>query len=115
MIYCQKCGKKNVNNAKHCIECGAPISTIKRKEKREDTCFGEPEKRVEEEYKWVEEECLGITHGREIVGIVVGVFIILIGLSIALTLHIGRWIFAYLLFVIGLLIIFGVIFGRYRR
>ncbi len=108
MVYCHRCGKKNEEDAKHCINCGAPIYSMKRRMKREDSCFGQPEKRVEE-------ECFGIPYGGAIAGIIFGVFIILIGLSIALGLHIGRWIVAFIVFVIGLLIIVAVIFGRYRR
>ena len=109
MVYCPKCGTKNEEDAKFCVKCGAELYPEKREEKREeDTCFGPREKRVEE-------ECFGIPHGGAIAGILVGAFIILLGLAIAFGLDVGRWIGPFILVAVGLLIIIGAIIGLRRR
>lgn len=108
MVYCHECGKKNEKDARHCIKCGAAIRFDKKERKQEDVCFSQSEKRVEE-------ECFRIPYGGAIAGIIFGVFIILLGLSVASGVDIGRWIFTFILFAIGSLIIIGVILGRYRR
>ena len=40
MITCLKCGKENLEDAKFCNNCGIPLSSEKRREKREEVCFG---------------------------------------------------------------------------
>lgn len=108
MVYCSQCGSKNKEKAEYCSKCGTALYLMKSKEKREDTCFGQPEKRVEE-------ECSGFPHLGAIAGIIIGVFIILFGLTIALGIEIGRWIGPFILIIIGFLIIIGVIFSLFRR
>ncbi len=108
MVYCPRCGTKNEEDAKYCTKCGAAISPIKDKEKRGDTCFGKPEKRMEE-------ECFGIPYGGAIAGIIFGTFIILLGFAIAFGLHIWRWIGPLIVIAIGVLVIVVVISGFRRR
>jgi len=108
MVYCAKCGAQNKDEAKFCINCGAALYPEKKIEKREETCFGEPEKRMEE-------GCFGLPYGGVIVGIVAGVFIILLGLAIAFGQDVGRWAGPFILIVVGLLIVAGALYGLRRR
>lgn len=108
MVYCPKCGTKNEEDATFCVKCGAALYPEKREEKREDSCFGPREKRVED-------ECFGIPYGGAIVGILVGAFIIILGLAIAFGQDITRWIGPFILVAVGLLIIIGAIIGLSRR
>ena len=108
MATCPKCGTKNEEDAKFCVNCGAALYPVKSREKREDTCFEQPERRVEE-------ECFRLPYGGAIAGIVVGAFIVLLGLAIAFGLNVGRWIGPFILITVGLLIIAGVIYGLGRK
>ena len=48
MVYCTKCGAKNEDDAKDCVECGAPLqitperSYLSRERRMENECFGLP-------------------------------------------------------------------------
>jgi len=109
MVYCTKCGTNNAEDAKFCVKCGAALYPEKRRERREDTCFG-PRREGR-----VEEECFGIPHGGAIVGIIFGAIIIFLGLAIVSGQDVGRWIWPLFLIIIGLLIIIGAIYGFRRR
>ena len=108
VVTCPKCGTKNEEDAKFCVNCGAALYPVESREKREDTCFEQPERRVEE-------ECFRLPYGGAIAGIVVGAFIVLLGLAIAFGLNVGRWIGPFILITVGLLIIAGVIYGLGRK
>lgn len=103
MLTCARCGARNEEDAKFCVSCGASLYSVERGEKCGDNCFGQPERRIEE-------ECFGLPYGGAIAGIVFGVFIILLGLAIAFGVDIGRWIGPFILITIGVLIIAGVIY-----
>ncbi|MEM2876184.1 MAG: zinc ribbon domain-containing protein [Candidatus Bathyarchaeia archaeon] len=108
MVYCPKCGTNNKDDAKFCIQCGAALYAVERRERRgEETCFGAREEQFEK-------ECFGLPHGGAIVGVIFGVFIILLGLTIALGIDVGRWIGPFILIVIGILIVSGAIYGLIR-
>jgi len=66
MVYCTKCGTKNDEDAAVCVKCGAGLATS-------------PAWRRER--KRAEEECFGLPHGGVIVGAIIGIVIILVGLS----------------------------------
>jgi len=109
MVYCTKCGTKNEDDAKFCVNCGASLYPEKTEKKREEhVCFGPSEKHVEE-------ECFGLPYGGAIAGIIIGAFIILIGLAMALGIEIGRFIAAFAVIVVGLLIIAGAAFKLRRK
>ena len=108
MVYCQRCGTENPQEAKYCTKCGSALYLARSREHREDTCFDQSEKRVEE-------ECFRIPYGGAIAGIIVGVFIILLGLTIAFRLDVWRWAGPLIAIVIGTIIVIGAIFGHRRR
>ena len=108
MVTCSRCGTKNEDDAKFCINCGAALYPVRARERRGDTCFGRPERRVGE-------ECFGLPYGGAIVGVVVGIFIIILGLAIAFGVNIERWIGPFILITIGLLIIAVVVYGLMRQ
>ena len=62
MVTCSKCGTENREDAKFCVNCGASLYSVKRREMREDVCFGEGKR------------------GRDYLGLVsFGIFLIVIG------------------------------------
>jgi hypothetical protein len=97
----------NERDAKFCVNCGTHVYSVDRWETRGDTCFGRPEQRRGE-------ECFGLPFGGSIVGLIFGVFLIFIGLSIAFGLHPERWIGPFMLILVGILILVGVVYSRLR-
>ena len=121
MVYCTKCGTRNPDDARHCSDCGASLEVSREEsfEKRAEKWgeeFGKQMEQVGGEFgKRMEEECFGLPYGRAVVGIVFGVFIILIGLAIFMGQDIGQWIGPSAAVVIGMLIVAGAIYGLTRR
>jgi tetrahydromethanopterin S-methyltransferase subunit E len=107
MVYCVKCGAENKEGAEFCANCGVLLHAKGSREKSGDTCFG-PESRMEE-------ECFGLPYGGAIVGIVFGVFIIIVGLAVLWGQDIGRWIGPFAAIIIGILIVAGAIYGLRRK
>lgn len=106
MVTCPKCGAKNPDEARFCVSCGGALFSMEGERKRGGTCFGQPEKRVED-------ECFGLPHGGAIAGLIIGIIIILFGLV-----NIFGWrvdIGAYIPIIIGILIVAGAIYGLSRR
>jgi len=97
MVYCTKCGTKNEEDAAVCVKCGAPLAAYPpwRRERRPRP----------------EEECFGLPHGGAIAGLVIGIIIILAGLSSLL--HIEVWPFIIIIF--GILIVLGALYRYSRR
>jgi uncharacterized membrane protein YvbJ len=131
MVYCSNCGLKNADEAKYCIKCGANL-TLKKESQQEEWGeeFGKKmekwgkdvEKRMEdfgnELERSVEDECIGLPHGGAVIGIIIGIFIIIIGASLALGLDFelwGRWFGTGILILIGLIIMISAIYGLIRK
>ncbi|UCH02434.1 MAG: zinc ribbon domain-containing protein [Candidatus Bathyarchaeota archaeon] len=105
MVYCTRCGTRNSIETEFCIKCGAHL--FKRKNVIDELtetmghgttqCFGSA--------RSVENTCFGVRRIGEILGLIVGIFIILWGISILLREPIWQWIGPYFVMVIGLLII----------
>jgi len=118
MVYCVKCGTKNPEDAKICVQCGTHLYSLPdertlRHESKE--CFGTS--RGREPYERVEEECFGIPRGGAVVGLAIGLIIILAGLSLLFQelfhINIPWWPFVVILF--GILILIGALHGLRRR
>ena len=108
MVTCHKCGTVNQEDAKFCVNCGISLQHAKRNKKREDTCFGPSEQRVED-------ECFGLPFGKELIGLVAGVFIILMGISIIFEFNLGRWTGVFILLLVGTLIITSVLYSFLKQ
>jgi EamA domain-containing membrane protein RarD len=106
MITCTRCGAQNEDDAKFCVSCGASLNV--RSTRHEGTCFGQPERRIEQ-------ECFGLPYGGAILGIIFGAFIIGIGLSMLLNIELGQYIGPFIVVVIGILIIAGALYGLSHR
>jgi len=121
MVYCTKCGAKNEEGVEYCIKCGANlwVSREKRFERRAKEWGEEFGKRAEE---WgeqfgrrAEKECFGLPHGGAIVGLIVGVIIILLGVSFVLEIEIWDYLWALIIIVVGILIVAGTVYSLSRR
>lgn len=100
MVYCIKCGYKNIDEAKVCAQCGAPLYSTPPHEIRE--------------YRRHEDECFGIPRFGEVMALIFGIILILMGVNLLLPApyHIEWGPFFLILF--GLLILLGAIYGRRR-
>jgi len=103
MVYCTKCGTKNEEDAKVCVNCGASLETgalVSRRFERR-----------------MEEECFGIPRGGSIVAVIIGLIIILFGVSWILSIYynIKLEVWPIVVIVLGILIIVGAYYGMRRR
>jgi len=95
MVTCTKCGAKNEDEAKFCINCGA---NLRSEEKR---------------YERSRDECFGLPNSGAIAGIVFGILILFWGLSTLFNWQIN--IMAILVIIFGILILAGAIYRLTRR
>lgn len=98
MVYCTKCGTKNEEDATICVKCKEPLGsyqTVRRERRRK------------------ENECFGLPHGGAIAGLVIGLIIILWGVSSVLDIHIDVWPLIILIF--GTLMVAGALYSIGRR
>lgn len=105
MVTCPNCGATNDEDANFCVSCGAPLSAVKRWDRDGDGCFGQSERRMDD-------KCFSLPYDGAVIGVIFGLFIILIGLSIAFEFNIGRWIGPSIMIIIGILIIVSIIRSR---
>ncbi|MCW3999886.1 MAG: zinc-ribbon domain-containing protein [Candidatus Bathyarchaeota archaeon] len=107
MVYCSRCGTQNPDGNVHCSNCGAPLHTVGQQYPGSDR----------EHYKRMENECFGLPNGGMIVGIVFGVIIIIVGLSLFLevTYSISIPFWPFIIIIVGILIVLGALFGRRSR
>jgi uncharacterized membrane protein YvbJ len=107
MVYCTRCGTRNDDTARNCTNCGAPLYTV-----------GEQYPGSEREsYRRVEHECFGIPNGTMIVAVIVGLIVIIWGLTILLQTmyNIAIDIWPLVLIIVGVLIVIAAVYGRQRR
>jgi len=106
MVYCPKCGTQNEDTAEYCVKCGANLQTgtyASRKYER----------------RRMEHECFGLPHGGAIAGLVIGVIILLWGISTLahqmgwMTQTFDLWYIVIIIF--GVLLIVGAVYGMSRR
>ena len=87
MVYCSKCDTKNEEDVKYCTKCGANLEVLREKSlERHTKEWGEEFGRRAEEWgeqfgRRAEKECFGLPHGGAIVGVIIGIIIIIVGLS----------------------------------
>jgi len=106
MVTCSKCGTKNPDDAKFCVNCGATLYSMEGERGHGGSCFGQPERRMEN-------ECFGLPHGGTIIGLFIGLMIILFGLG-----SLFGWKIDFgplMIIVIGVLIVAGALYGLSRK
>ncbi len=123
MVYCTKCGKKNVDNAKYCEKCGVNLGNLPEKsvekgfEKSVEEWgeqFGERMERWGEDFgRRVENDCFGLPKGGAIFGLLLGLIIVIVGLQMVFGWHINFGPFVVV--IIGLLFVVGAIYSFTRR
>lgn len=99
MVYCVKCGAKNPDDAAVCAQCGKPIMGVERGRTRreEEMCFGMPS-------HWG--------------GVLVGIFIIIIGLAFfyqRFVPSIGDIFWPLILVFVGIAVLLGGLYRYSRR
>ena len=106
MVYCSRCGTQNPDTEKICSNCGAPLYTVGQQYPGSDR----------EHYKRVENECFGLPNGGMIVGLIFGIIIIFVGLSLLFNFgDFWSYIWPLIIIIFGVLILLGALFGRRRR
>ena len=115
MVFCSKCGTKNEDAADFCVSCGSKlkVSTEKTIEKRIEKGAEEFGKRAEawgEDFgKRTEQECFGLPHGGTIFGLIIGIIIILVGVTSLAGIDLEFWPLIIIIF--GLLIAGGALYS----
>jgi len=102
MVYCTKCGAKNEETAAMCVKCGAPLHKT-----------AAPPWTYER--RQAEKECFGLPHGGAIVGLIIGMIIILVGLSQLPGIDFGEYIWPLVIIIFGILLIAGALYSYSRR
>jgi len=101
MVYCPKCGTKNEDTAEFCANCGASLKT------------GTVASRRYERRK-AEQECFGLPNGGLIAAVVIGVIIIIWGVSMLSGYDFGGHFWYMVLIIIGVLMVVGAIYRSTR-
>ena len=109
MVYCTKCGTKNEENVKSCINCNESLMITQtargNRKRKEDNCFGSQK----------ENDCFGLPHGGAIGGILIGLIIVLWGLSSFLDISFGSYMWPIIIIIFGTLMVIGALYSMNRR
>ena len=120
MVNCVKCGTKNEEDAKYCTNCGADLKTSQEKglegrvEERAEEFGRRAEEWGEQFGKRVEDECFGLPHGGAIAGLIFGVIIILVGMSLVVG-FVWEFFWPAVIIIVGVLVITGALYSLGRR
>jgi uncharacterized membrane protein YvbJ len=119
MVFCSKCGTNNDDSAEYCVKCGSKLKVSMEKSFEERIEKGAEEfgKRAEawgENFgKRAEQECFGLPHGGTIFGLIIGLIIILVGVTSLAGVDIDFWPLIIIIF--GLLIFGGALYSLTQR
>jgi uncharacterized membrane protein YvbJ len=100
MVYCTKCGTKNEDDVTVCVKCKEPLvstQTVRRERRRKES------------------ECFGLPHGGSIAGFVIGLIIILWGVTSVLGIDFGSYLWALIIIIFGSLMVAGALYSMSRR
>jgi hypothetical protein len=100
MVYCTKCGTKNEDDAAVCVKCKEPLGS-------------HPPVRRERRHK--ENECFGLPHGGSIAGLIIGLIIILWGVTAVLDIDFGSYLWAFIIIIFGTLMVAGALYSISRK
>ena len=116
MVYCAKCGTQNEDDASVCASCGALLRASRRErrgwEEELEVRAEEFGERAERFGRRMEDECFGLPGGSTIVGVLIGLAIILVGLSELMGWSIDLGSLAVI--ALGVLIVAGVLYNQGR-
>ena len=101
-MYCQKCGTKNEDNADYCLKCGVNLQTGIHASQRHER------KKGEQDCFKNEQDCFGLPNGGAIAGIIIGVMILIWGLTLWLEIDFPFWYIILIIF--GILIVAGALY-----
>jgi hypothetical protein len=100
MVYCTKCGAKNDDDAVVCVNCKEPLvghQTVRRERRRKES------------------ECFGLPHGGSIGGLVLGLIIVLWGITAVLDIDFGNYFWAFIVIIFGTLMVAGALYTISRK
>jgi tetrahydromethanopterin S-methyltransferase subunit E len=100
MVYCTKCGTKNEDNAKFCVNCKESLMITQT---------------VRTERRRRESECFGLPHGGSVAGLVIGLIIILWGVTSVLDVDFGSYLWALVIIIFGTLMVIGALYKMKRN
>jgi len=100
MVYCDRCGAKNEEDAVFCSKCGSELK--------------EGGHRHHKGHYKQRDECFGLPHGGLIAGLIFGSLLIIFGLSSIFGWTIWNYIGPIIIVIIGVLIVLGAIY-RYQN
>jgi uncharacterized membrane protein YvbJ len=116
MVYCHNCGAENEEDENYCSKCGEPLkeddkrrTRWERRQRRRNECFGMEQRQRERD------ECFGLPGGNIILPLIIGVILILAGLSSIYGFQYLQYLGPALIVLIGLLIIAGAIYRARRK
>lgn len=92
-VYCRRCGADNRGDAKQCAKCGA-LLVVQARPARSRGFDG---------------ACFGLPSGGTVIGLVIGVFVIIAGISTLPGINLWPWIWAIFLLVVGTVIVVTVL------
>jgi len=119
MVHCPKCWTNNEDNAKFCVKCGAALEGSRSSHALDNVDewgkdIGKRAERWGESFrKRAEEECFGLPHGGTIFGLIIGIIIILVGVTSLAGIDLEFWPLIIIIF--GLLIFGGSIYSLIQR
>ena len=109
MVYCRKCGTKNEEGVKYCIQCGAVLGVSRRTYEKQEK--QEKQEKDEKHEKDEMESCFGSSRNLRYFWLLLGTVIIIWGVTDILNayFHTNVEIWPILLIVVGLFIIYQVL------
>ncbi len=110
MAYCDKCGNNNPEDAEYCSKCGISLNDDNDRDR-----YRENRRRYREDRYRYRNECFGLPHGGLIVALLVGIFLILIGISSIYGFSFLQYIWPIVIIIVGLLIILSAIYRYTHR
>ena len=109
MVYCHNCGTKNEDDAEYCSKCGSSL-------KENDDYYRDRRHRHRRDGGYPRRgECFGLPHGGLIVGLIVGILLILFGISSIYGFAFWQYVWPTIIVIIGILFVAGAIYNYSRR
>jgi hypothetical protein len=117
VVYCTNCGTQNNDDAKYCTNCGRNLAvSLEERVERGVEEWGDGIGRQ------TKDECFGLPHGGVIAGLLIGIIIIIVGLSFVPGLippeireATEPYFWAIIVIIFGILIVAGALYGLRRR